>query len=154
MEDLEYDNMAHTVYKGRSGQIISSGFGGSNMQRGVRTTIPVKKLGCSVLKSLIENDKLLIPDMDIINELYTFVAKGQSFEADDGHTDDLSMCLVLFGWLTRQDYFKNLTERDVRLDVYKDEIERLEEEIMPFGLVSHMEDEDEDPEWQKVNSPF
>lgn len=153
-EDLEYDNMAHTVYKGRSGQVISSGFGGSNMQRGVRTTIPVKKLGCSVLKSLIENDKLLIPDMDIINELYTFVAKGQSFEADDGHTDDLSMCLVLFGWLTRQDYFKNLTERDVRLDVYKEEIERLEEEIMPFGLVSHMENDEEDDGWQKVNSPF
>ena len=120
------------------------------MQRGVRTTIPVKKLGCSVLKSLVENDKLLIPDMDIINELYTFVAKGQSFEADDGHTDDLSMCLVLFGWLTRQDYFKNLTERDVRLDVYQDEIERLEEEIMPFGLVSHMEDDEEDDGWQKV----
>jgi len=153
-EDLEYDNMAYTVYKGRSGQVISSGFGGANMQRGVRTTIPVKKLGCSVLKSLIENDKLIVPDVDIVNELYTFVAKGQSFEADDGHNDDLCMCLVLFGWLTRQDYFKNLTERDVRLDVYQDEIERLEDEVLPFGLISHMEDEDDDGEWKKVNNSF
>ena len=149
-QDLEYDNIASTVYKGRSGQVISSGFGGANMQRGVRTTIPVKKLGCSVLKSLIENNKLLIPDIDVINELYTFVAKGQSYEADDGHTDDLSMCLVLFGWLTRQDYFKNLTERDVRLDVFQDEISRLEEEVMPFGLISGFDDEDDDGEWEKV----
>ena len=152
-EDLEYDNMASTVYKGRSGQVISSGFGGAQMQRGVRTTVPVKKLGCSVLKSLVENDKLLIHDMDIINELYTFVAKGQSFEADEGHNDDLVMCLVLFGWLTRQDYFKNLTERDVRLDVYEDEIERIEDEVLPFGFMAHDED-DEDGEWKKVNTSF
>ena len=152
-EDLEYDNMASTVYKGRAGQVISSGFGGSEMHRGVRTTIPVKKLGCSVLKSLIENDKLIIHDIDIINELYTFVAKGQSFEADEGHNDDLVMCLVLFGWLTRQDYFKNLTERDVRLDIYEDEIERIEDEVLPFGFMSHEEDGD-DGEWQKVNTSF
>ena len=150
-EDLEYDNLAYTVYKGRSGQVISSGFGGAGLQRGVRTTIPVKKLGCSVLKSLVENDKLLIEDMDIINELYTFVAKGESFQADEGHTDDLVMCLVMFGWLTRQDYFKNLTERDVRLDVYEDEIKRLEEEVLPFGLISLFDDEDDEtPGWQKV----
>ena len=101
------------------------------------------------VKSLVENDKLIIHDIDIINELYTFVAKGQSFEADEGHNDDLVMCLVLFGWLTRQDYFKNLTERDVRLDVYEDEIERIEEEILPFGFMSHHEDEESDG-WEKV----
>ena len=149
-EDLEYENMAYTIYKGRAGQVISSGFGGPGMQRGVRTTVPVKKLGCSVLKSLIENDKLLVPDVDIINEMYTFVAKGQSFEADDGHTDDLMMCLVLFGWLTRQDYFKNLTERDVRIDVYQDEIDRLEEEVLPFGLISYFDDSEDTPGWEKV----
>ena len=152
-EDLEYENMASTVYKGRSGQVISSGFGGSQMQRGVRTTIPVKKLGCSVLKSLVENNKLLIHDMDVINELYTFVAKGQSFESDEGHNDDLVMCLVLFGWLTRQDYFKNLTERDVRLDIYEDEIIRIEDEVLPFGFMAHQEGED-DGEWKKVNTSF
>jgi len=154
-EDLEYDNMASTVYKGRSGQVISSGFGGSNMQRGVRTTVPVKKLGCSVLKSLVENDKLILNDRDIVNEMFTYVAKGQSFEADDGHNDDLAMCLVLFGWLTRQDYFKNLTERDVRLDIYQDEIDRLEDEVLPFGFMSHHDgDDDEENGWKKVNTAF
>ena len=81
------------------------------------------------------------------------MAKGQSYEADDGHTDDLAMCLVLFGWLTRQDYFKNLTDRDVRLDVYSDEIDRLEEEIIPFGFASMFDDDiewDGDDIWKKA----
>jgi len=152
-EDLEYENILFTSYRGRAGQTISGGFGGSQTQRGVRTTTPVKKLGCSVLKSLVESDKLIIEDSDVIGELYTFVAKGQSYEADDGHTDDLAMCLVLFGWLTRQDYFKNLTDTDVRLDVYSDEIDRIEEEIIPFGFTSLSDDDiewDGNDTWQKV----
>ena len=152
-EDLEYENILFTSYRGRAGQTISGGFGGSQTQRGVRTTTPVKKLGCSVLKSLVESDKLILEDSDVVGELYTFVAKGQSYEADDGHTDDLAMCLVLFGWLTRQDYFKNLTDRDVRLDVYSDEIDRLEEEIIPFGFASMFDDDiewDGDDIWKKA----
>ena len=152
-EDLEYENILFTSYRGRAGQTISGGFGGSQTQRGVRTTTPVKKLGCSVLKSLVEGDKLILEDSDVVGELYTFVAKGQSYEADDGHTDDLAMCLVLFGWLTRQDYFKNLTDRDVRLDVYSDEIDRLEEEIIPFGFASMFDDDiewDGDDIWKKA----
>jgi len=134
--DLEYEHVLMTVYKGRSGQQISGGFGGGNTNLGVRTTTPVKKLGCSVLKSLVENDKLIIEDVDTVNEMITFVAKGQSFEADEGHNDDLVMCLVLFGWLTRQDYFKNLTNLDIRTDIYHEEMQRIEEEILPFGYIS------------------
>ena len=138
--DLEYENVLQAVYKGRSGQVIGSGFGGASSQMGVRTTTPVKKLGCSVLKSLIENDKLIIEDMETVQELYTFVAKGQSFEADDGHNDDLVMCLVLFGWLTRQEYFKNLTDMDIRKDIYDDEMQRIEDDMVPFGFISNLED--------------
>jgi hypothetical protein len=141
-QDLEYENVLQSVYKGRAGQVIGSGFGGSQSQMGVRTTGPVKKLGCSVLKSLIENDKLLIDDMDIIQELYTFVAKGASFEADDGHNDDLVMCLVLFAWLTRQEYFKNLTDLDIRKDIYEDEMKRIEEDILPFGFSTTVDDQE------------
>jgi len=141
-QDLEYENVLQSVYKGRAGQVIGSGFGGSQSQMGVRTTGPVKKIGCSVLKSLIENDKLLIDDMDIIQELYTFVAKGASFEADAGHNDDLVMCLVLFAWLTRQDYFKNLTDMDIRKDIYEDEMKRIEEDILPFGFSTTMDEEE------------
>jgi len=159
-QDLEYENVLQSVYKGRAGQVIGSGFGGSQSQLGVRTTIPVKKLGCSVLKSLVENDKLLIDDMDTIQELYTFVAKGASFEADDGHNDDLVMCLVLFGWLTRQEYFKNLTDVDIRKDIYEDEMKRIEEDILPFGFMSTVDEEeptsfyDGEDFWQVSDDPF
>ena len=102
---------------------------------GVRTTQVVKKLGCSVLKSLIEEDKLIIEDMETVGELITFVAKKQSFEADDGHNDDLVMCLVLFSWLSRQDYFKDLTNVDTRTAIYEEEISRLEDEMTPFGFL-------------------
>ena len=159
-QDLEYENVLQSVYKGRAGQVIGSGFGGSQSQMGVRTTGPVKKIGCSVLKSLIENDKLLIDDMDIIQELYTFVAKGASFEADAGHNDDLVMCLVLFAWLTRQEYFKNLTDMDIRKDIYEDEMKRIEEDILPFGFSTTMDEEeptsfyDGEDHWQVSDDPF
>jgi hypothetical protein len=145
--DLEYENVLQAVYKGRAGQVIGSGFGGGNAQYGVRTTIPVKKLGCSVLKSLIENDKLIIEDMETVQEMYTFVAKGQSYEADDGHNDDLIMCLVLFGWLTRQDYFKNITDLDIRKDIYQDEMQRIEDDMVPFGFLAGMDEEEDISFW-------
>ena len=77
----------------------------------------------------------------------TFVAKRNSFEADDGRTDDLVMCLVLFGWLTRQDYFKNLTDVDVRTDIYEKEIKQLEENTMPFGFISGSIYDESEGDW-------
>jgi len=139
--DLEYENILMCAFRGRAGQTISGGFGGANTHMGVRTTSAVKKLGCSVLKSLLEQDKMIVEDLEIVNELITFVAKGQSYEADEGHNDDLVMTLVLFAWLTRQDYFKDLTNTDVRLDVYEDEIKRLEDEVIPFGIITSTDTE-------------
>lgn len=131
--DLEYENLIKVNSLGRKGQVLTE-FGNRNQQMGLRTTTVVKKIGCSVLKNLIEQDKLLIEDIDIIDELTTFIAKRNSFEADDGHNDDLVMCLVFFAWATRQDFFKNLTDLDIRLDMYKQEIEKIESDIMPFGF--------------------
>ena len=87
------------------GQILGSGFSGGKVQLGVRTTKAVKMLGCSNLKQLVETDKLIINDYDLITEFSTFVKHGQSFQAEEGHTDDLAMCCVLFGWMTNQTIF-------------------------------------------------
>ena len=46
----------------------------------------------------------------MVSELYTFISKANSYQADDGYNDDLVMCLVLFGWLTRQVYFEDLLD--------------------------------------------
>ena len=82
--------------RGRAGQILGAGFSGGKAQLGVRTTKAVKKVGCSNLKQLVESDKLLIPDYDIMNELSTFIVKGSSHQVDDGCTDDLVICLFIF----------------------------------------------------------
>ena len=122
-EEFEYDNIIQTVYMGRAGQKVSLGFGNKSKQLGVRTSSAVKKLGCAVLKTLIEQDKLVLNDQNVIQELMTFVAKQQSFVADEGYTDDLVMCLVLFGWLTRQGYFEEIIELQKKKDINKPEEE-------------------------------
>ena len=134
--DLEYDNLLMSSVRGRKGQTLDGGFGGSSQtQLGLRTTKAVKRLGCSVLKSLIESNKLLIADYDIIQELVSFISKNNSFEADTGHNDDLVMCMVLFGWLTTQTYFKDMTNMDIRKTVFDEKLKQLEEEMTPFGVI-------------------
>ena len=97
--DLEYENLLMASMRGRNGQIVGQGFSGKKTQLGVRMTAAVKKLGCSNLKTLLEDDKLLTCDYEIISELTTFAQKANSFEAEDGRNDDLAMCLVIFAWL-------------------------------------------------------
>jgi len=133
--DLEYENVIMTQMRGRLGQIVGSGFGDKATDLGVRTTKAVKRVGCSNLKQLVESDKLIIPDFDIIVELSNFVAKGASFEAEDGATDDLVMCLVLYSWLTDQNYFKELTDDDIRKRLFESQQKMIEEDMAPFGFM-------------------
>ena len=109
--DLEYENVLMTKILGRKGQVLSQGFGGSSRtEMGLRTTTQTKKLGCAILKRLVEEDKILLNDERIITELTTFVAKSNTFRAEDSHNDDLVMTLVFFAWLSRQEYFADLIE--------------------------------------------
>jgi len=134
--DLEYDNILMCAMRGRAGQIVGSGFSGKKSQLGVRTTAAVKKLGCSNLKTLMEDDKLLTVDYDIISELTTFAQKHNSFEAEEGCNDDLAMCLVIFSWLVAQDYFKEMTDNDVRKRIYEEQKNQIEQDMSPFGFIA------------------
>ena len=134
--DLEYDNILMCAMRGRAGQIVGSGFSGKKSQLGVRMTSSVKKLGCSNLKTLLEDDKLLVSDYDIISELTTFAQKHNSFEAEEGCNDDLAMCLVIFSWLVAQDYFKEMTDNDVRKRIYEEQKNQIEQDMSPFGFIS------------------
>ena len=135
--DLEYDNLVMASMRGRAGQILGAGFSGGKAQLGVRTTKAVKRIGCSNLKQLIESDKLLLPDYDIMNELSTFIVKGSSWQADDGCTDDLVACLFIFAWAVDQTYFKELTDNDIRERMYKEQQNQLEQDMAPFGFVDN-----------------
>ena len=133
--DLEYENIIMSQMRGRAGQVIGSGFGDGKSELGIRTTKAVKKIGCSNLKQLIESDKLLVEDFDIIVELSNFVQKGASFEADEGATDDLVMCLVFFAWLVSQPYFKELTDEDIRHRLFESQKKAIEQDMAPFGFI-------------------
>ena len=133
--DLEYDNLIMASMRGRAGQILGGGFSGGRAQLGVRTTKAVKRIGCSNLKQLVEDNKLIVEDYDCINELSTFIVKGQSFEADEGCNDDLVACLFMFAWATDQTYFKELTDMDVRQTMMREQQDMLEQDMAPFGFV-------------------
>ena len=133
--DMAYENIIMTQMRGRLGQIVGGGFGDGQTDLGVRTTKQVKRVGCSNLKQLIEGDKLFVNDFDIIAEMSTFVQKGASFEAEEGATDDLMMCLVFFSWLTDQQYFKDLTDEDIRKRLYESQRENIEADMAPFGFI-------------------
>ncbi len=133
--DLEYDNILMAAMRGRAGQVVGTGFSGKKSQLGVRMTAAVKKLGCSNLKTMMEDDKLLTTDYEIISELTTFAQKGNSFEAEEGCNDDLAMCLVIFSWLVAQDYFKEMTENDVRKRIYEEQRNQIEQDMAPFGFI-------------------
>ena len=133
--DLEYDNLVMATMRGRAGQIMGGGFSGGKAQLGVRTTKAVKKIGCSNLKQMIEDSKIVVEDFDCINELSTFIVKGSSFEADDGCTDDLVACMFIFGWATDQTYFKELTNNDIRQQMFAEQQDQIEQDMAPFGFV-------------------
>ena len=140
--DLEYDNLLMASMRGRNGQVVGQGFSGKKSQLGVRMTAAVKKLGCSNLKTLIEDDKLLTCDYEIISELTTFSQKHNSFEAEEGCNDDLAMCLVIFAWLVAQDYFKEMTDNDVRKRIYEEQKNQIEQDMAPFGFIADGFEED------------
>jgi len=133
--DLEYANVLMSSMRGRAGQVLGQGFSGKKVQLGVKMSKTTKKVGCLNLKALIEDSKLIFCDYDIISELTTFIQKGGSFEAEDGCNDDLVMCLVIYAWLILQDYFKELTDQDIRKRLYDEQQNQVEQDMTPFGFI-------------------
>ena len=123
------------LMRGRAGQIVVQGFSGKKTPLGLKMSKTVKKVGSLNLKTLIEENKLLFTDYDILNELTTFIQKANSFEAEEGCNDDLAMCLVIYAWLVAQDYFKELTDQDVRKRLYEEQKNQIEQDMAPFGFM-------------------
>jgi hypothetical protein len=131
--DLEYEFMFFTATDPKTGQHISAGYKG-NAVLGVKTSRAVKRIGCSNFKTMVESNKFAVVDIDLLNELFRFSAKGDSYEAEEGN-DDLVMCSVLFSWLIQQPYVKELTSTDIRSSLHADNESAIEESLLPFGIV-------------------
>jgi hypothetical protein len=133
--DLEYDNVLMTTQRGRAGQVLGTGFSGRGSQLGIRMTKQIKKIGCSNLKTIVESDKIIINDFNIIGEMSTFARRHNSWMAEEGCNDDLMTCLIIFGWLSNQTYFKELSNSDVRSKLYEEQSNIIEQDMAPFGFI-------------------
>jgi hypothetical protein len=133
-DELEYDNIITISIKGKKGQKVGEGFGGARLHSGIKMSSQVKKMGCAVFKEMVETDKIILNDFDIIAELSTYILKSGSYEASEGYNDDLMATLIMFGWLTTQEYFKELVSLDVRKRLFEEKLRKLEDELTPFGF--------------------
>ena len=139
--DLEYENIYKLEHHHIKGQSISGGFRRST-SFGIKTTKSVKKIGCANLKTLIENDKLIINDFDTIAEMNTFSRVRDSYSAEEGNNDDLVMGLVLFAWLTAQTFFKDSTSIDVRKLMLAEQNMLVDEDLAPVGIIDNGKQEE------------
>ena len=139
--DLEYENIMIITMRGRAGQQIGGGFA-KNIQLGLRTSKQIKRIGCAALKDLIEQDQLIVPDFNTIKELTTFALQNNTYQAEEGSHDDIAMTLVIFGWLVQQRYFKEMTNMDIRKKMWEEQMETLEQDMLPFGII----DDGQEPE--------
>ena len=107
---------------------------------GITMNRRIKRVGCSTLKELLEENRLSIVDRATITELMTFVIKGNSYEADRGYNDDTVMNLVLFAWFVTTEQFQWLTDKAVKDLLYSEQQKIIEDDLLPPGFF-HQEDE-------------
>jgi hypothetical protein len=148
--DFGYENILFTENSGRAGKQVTAGFSGRTADKGIRTTKLVKSVGCSMLKLLIEQNQFVVNDFHTINELSTFSRKGNSYEAEPGKHDDLVMCLVLFAWLSEQQYFKDYTNINTLMSLRDKNEEDMENDLAPFGFVFDGREDNLDSEYERL----
>lgn len=131
---IELNSTGHSVAKSLFSEleyenVICDSYSDLGMKQSKKT----KAVGCSVLKDLIEKDKLIINNKNTIAEFRTFSENGITWKAEDGYHDDLVMSLVCFAWLTTQMKFTEFCDNeDLRLanEVFAREREQLYDEYM------------------------
>jgi hypothetical protein len=136
-QDLEYENLIVTKHSGKKGTQVNSGEGRGISRFGLKQTKLTKKIGCANLKALVESDKLILNDIAIIQQLSTYEVDKNTYNAQQGHHDDLVMCLVMFSWMVSQNYFKDLTATDVRKRILEDNEKLIEQSVTPFFLINN-----------------
>jgi hypothetical protein len=149
-QDLEYENM-----------FLESAIKSDAI--GVTMTRKVKRIGCSSIKDILENNKLQVVDEETILEISTFVSKGVSYEASDGNHDDLMMNLVMFGYFVSTQSFGDNFDMNIKNLLFEERMAQIEEDLPPFGIIDDGRDFLEKPsadgseysaEWTNFQTPF
>lgn len=116
INDLEYEN----IYQEKFGNL------------GLKTTRKTKRIGCSNLRDLIEQNKYKINDKSTIEELYSFVEKSGSYAASFDNHDDMVMSLVLFAYISSTVWFANEYDVNLKKTLFDaDAVRHLHEEEIP-----------------------
>lgn len=136
--DYEYENIFSTTREFAQNEIEA----GARVTPGLRTKKNTKRIGCSNLKTLLENQQLVTNDFNILSELYRFIKHKDSYRAEDGEHDDLVMCLVIFSWITTQPFFKDISNTDMRLNLHARRSEEIQQALIPFGFIDFGGNED------------
>lgn len=129
--DYECETLIFTEKAGPKGKKISAGFNRS-AERGLKQTTVTKTIGCSLLKLLVEQYQLIINDHDTIYELSRFSKKNNSYEAEPGAHDDTVMPLVMFAWMSNQQFFKDLTNINTLQKLRYRSEEEIQNEVLDF----------------------
>jgi hypothetical protein len=135
-QDFEYENLWKIFTGNKKPQQLSAGFA-RGIQMGLKMSVQVKAIGCSNLKTLIEGDKLVINDFDTYSELTTFVQQKNTFKAEDGANDDAVMTLVMFSWLTTQQYFKEIVNHDIRKQIQLENMNQIDDDVLPAPIIEN-----------------
>lgn len=134
--ELEYENILKVQTGNKKAQQISAGFG-RGIQLGVKMSPMVKRIGCTNLKSLIENDKLIVNDFETISELTSFISDGTTWHAEEGKTDDIVMSMAIFAWATTQKHFREIVSHDLRKQMQFEKFRQIEEEMVPAPIIDN-----------------
>jgi hypothetical protein len=132
--ELAYDNLIKVEAKGKQGQQQTPGYK-KRIAFGLKQSPQTKMIGCTNFKTLIESDKLIVNDVDTINEMMTFSADKKTFKAEEGNNDDLVMTLVNFGWLTGQKYFKENINNDIRKVLQDEQFNLMDDDVTPAPII-------------------
>jgi hypothetical protein len=151
-QEFEYENILYSRPGGRLGKVLSGGFT-EGAEAGVATAPIMKQVGCSLLKLLIEQNQLIVEDFNTIEELSTFVKKGNSWKADEGYHDDLVMTLMIFAWASDQPYFKELANFNPIKNVRDSSDSDMDNMMLPFGFLNESPD-DEIMEARALDDPW
>ena len=113
------------------GQLVSQPRAANRAYRkGFTTTNKTKLAACSKLKNWIESEKMEVASSALLQELKTFIARGSSFAAKDGETDDLVMATVLVVRIAQQVAQYDESAYDELKDSFTDE-----ESVEPMPFV-------------------
>lgn len=133
--NYDYDNILTTG--GKAGRVVMGSW--INSKNGMKTTKTSKRIGCSLLKALIENGEYIVNDYDTIEEMSNFVAKGGSYEAEVGTHDDIMMTLVIFAWATNQAYFQEICDTNFKQKYVQESYEQMIQDLSPVGYFNGVE---------------